>query len=67
MAYWRLLSHEGYGVLTLCGEILPTAIADVGNQTQHHDHGALDLRFEHDTHDEARAFSHAEPVRASFR
>jgi hypothetical protein len=38
--------QEGYGALTLCDEILPTVIAYVRNQKQHHDHGALDMRFE---------------------
>lgn len=44
--------QEGYGALTLCDEILPTVIAYVRNQKQHHDHGTLDMRFERDTDDD---------------
>ena len=44
--------QEGYGALTLSDEILPTVMAYVRTQKQHHLDGTLDLRFERDTHDD---------------
>jgi hypothetical protein len=46
--------QEGYGALTLCDEILPTVIAYVRNQKQHHHQGTIDMRFERNTHDDQR-------------
>jgi putative transposase len=44
--------QEGYGALTLCDEILPTVIAYVRNQKQHHAGATLNIRFERATHDD---------------